>query len=78
MDFAVINGNYAVGAGILDSILASEDSRGEAAQTYANILAVKEGDENSEKTQALIKALTSEKIKDFIEEKYQGVFVPVF
>ncbi len=78
VDFAVINGNYAVGAGILDKILASEDSRGEAAQTYANILAVKEGDENSEKTQALIKALTGEKIKDFIEEKYQGVFVPVF
>lgn len=78
VDLAVINGNYAVSAGILDKQLASEDSSGEVADTYANIVAVKAGNENSEAVQALVKALTSDKVRDFINEKYQGLFLPVF
>ena len=79
VDFAVINGNYALSAGLdTTATLASESTDSEAAQTYANILAVRKGDENSEKTQALIKALTSATSKSFIESEYKGSVVPVF
>ena len=50
----------------------------EAAQTYANIIAVRSGDENSEKTQALLKALTSDTARKFIEGTYKGSVIPVF
>ena len=78
-DFAVINGNYALSAGLdTSATLASESADSEAAQTYANIVAVRKGDENSEKTQALIKALTSDTARKFIEEQYKGSVIPVF
>lgn len=77
-DFGVINGNYAVGAGLSDSILVSEDPNSEAAQTFANILAVKPGRENEPAIQALVKALTSEETRKFITEKYGVAVVPVF
>ena len=78
-DFAVINGNYALSAGLdTSATLASESADSEAAQTYANIVAVRKGDENSEKTQALIKALTSDTARKFIEEQYEGSVIPVF
>lgn len=78
-DFAVINGNYALSAGLdTSATLASEDASSEAAQTYANIVAVRKGEENSDKTQALIKALTSDTAKKFIEEQYKGSVIPVF
>ena len=78
-DFAVINGNYALSAGLdTSTTLASESADSEAAQTYANIVAVRKGDENSEKTQALIKALTSDTARKFIEEQYKGSVIPVF
>ena len=68
---AVINGNYAIGAGI-DSAdaLTFESSDSEAAQTFANIIACANGNENSEKVQALIAALKTDEVKKFIEEKY--------
>lgn len=78
VDFAVVNGNYAVDAGILDTVLASEASDSEAADLYANVVCVKEGNENSEAVQALVKVLTSDKIRDYINTQYNGVFVPVF
>lgn len=78
VDFAVVNGNYAVSAGILDTALASESSEGIVPETYGNIIAVREGDENSEKTLALVEVLTSDEIRNFINEKYAGLFVPVF
>lgn len=78
VDFAVINGNYAVGAGILDTVLASESNRGEVSETYANILAVKAGNENSPAVQALVQVLNSDGIRQFINEKYENLFVPVF
>ena len=78
VDFAVINGNYAVSAGILDTVIASESSEGEVPDTYANILAVNAGKENDPATQALVKVLGSDEIRQFINEKYENLFVPVF
>ena len=77
---AVINGNYALLAGLnvaKDSI-ASEDAASVSAQTYANILVVKEGNETTEKTEALKAALFSEEVKTFINETYSGAVVPIF
>ena len=77
-DFGVINGNYAVAAGLSGSILVSEDPNSEAAQTFANIVAVKPGRETEPAIQALVKALTSEETRKFITEKYGVAVVPVF
>ncbi len=79
VDFAVINGNYALSAGLdTSATLASEGADSEAAQTYANIVAVRKGEEDSDKTKALVKALTSDTAKKFIEEQYKGSVIPVF
>ena len=79
MAFAVINGNYALQAGLTgEDALASESADSDAAQTYANILAVRAGEEDSAKTQALVTALTSETCRQFIEETYDGAVVPIF
>ena len=77
---AVINGNYALDAGLnaMTDALAVEDAASISATTFANILVVKEGNENSEKTQALIKAVLSEEVKTFINETYSGAVVPIF
>ncbi|WP_307739042.1 MetQ/NlpA family ABC transporter substrate-binding protein [uncultured Parolsenella sp.] len=78
-DFGVINGNYALSAGLdTTATLASEDANSEAAKTYANIVAVRNGDESNEKAAALIKALTSDTAKKFIEDQYKGSVIPVF
>ena len=77
---AVINGNYALLAGLhvgTDAVAAEDDSS-IAATTYANILVVKEGNENTEKTKALIKAVQSEEVKAYINSTYSGDVVPVF
>ena len=77
---AVINGNYALLAGLNVSkdAIASEDAASVSAQTYANILVVKEGNENTEKTEALKAALFSDEVKAFINETYSGAVVPIF
>ncbi len=77
---AVINGNYALAAGLNagKDAIATEDAASVAAQTYANILVVKEGNEQSEKIQALVKALTSQAVKDYINSTYSGAVVPIF
>ena len=72
VDVAVINGNYAQDA------LAVEDASGDSAQTYANIIAVKEGNENNEAIQALVKALQSDAVRDYINNTYGGGTVAVF
>lgn len=73
---AVINGNYAIQAGLsIKDALATEDVNGDAAKTYANIIAVKKGNESSEKIKALLNALESEDVKKFIEDKYEGAVV---
>ena len=76
---AVINGNYALQAGLkVENALAIEDASGDAAQTYANIIAVANGNEESEKTQALVNALLTDAVKDFIAESYNGAVVAIF
>ena len=77
VDFAVLNGNYAIEAGLGDAI-AVEASDSLAADTYANYVCVREGEENSEKTEALRKAILSDKVKSFINDNYQGAVLPVF
>ena len=80
VDYAVINGNYALEAGFTagEDALATEDSASEAAQTYANVLVVKEGRENDPAIQALLSALESQEVKDFINSTYNGAVVPLF
>ena len=76
---AVINGNYALAAGLkVADALAIEDASGDAAQTYANVVAVREADKDSAKTVALVKALQSETVKNFIAETYNGAVVAIF
>lgn len=76
---AVINGNYAIAAGLdINSALAVEDASGDAAQTYANIVAVRNGDQDTPKIQALINALKSDDVKQFIADKYNGAVVAIF
>lgn len=80
VDLAVINGNYALAAGLnpATDALAIEDASGDAAQTFANLVGVKEGRENSEAIRALVAALQSERVKSFINDTYQGSVVPIF
>jgi D-methionine transport system substrate-binding protein len=80
VDLAVINGNYAIQAGLNANTdaLATEDKDSTAAQTYANIVCVKEGNENNPAVLALVEALKSDKVKEFMLEKYEGAVVPIF
>lgn len=77
---AVINGNYALQAGLdaNNNGVIIEDINTEDKKLMRNILAVKKGNEESEKTKVLKKALTSEECRKFIEEKYKGAVIPVF
>ena len=80
VDFAVITGNYAMEAGfsVGKDALATEDASSEAAQTYANVLVVKEGNENNPAIQALLKALQSDEVKNYIDQTYDGAVVAIF
>ena len=80
VDIAVINGNFALQAGLNAGAdaLAIEDASGDAAQTYANLVAVKAGSENDEAIQALVAALQSQQVKDFIDATYEGAVVAIF
>ena len=79
VDIAVINGNYAIDAGLkVSEALAIESAEGEATQAYGNIIAVKEGNENDPAVQALVKALQSQEVKTFVENTYDGAVVTVF
>ncbi|WP_313075179.1 MetQ/NlpA family ABC transporter substrate-binding protein [Lacrimispora sp.] len=79
VDIAVINGNYAIEAGLkVSQALAIEDASSVAATLYSNIIAVRSGDETNEKTKALVEVLTSDEIKKFINDKYDGAVVPSF
>lgn len=79
VDVAVINGNYAIEAGFkVKDALAVEAADSEAATTFANVIAVKEGNENNEEIKALVEAVKSAEVKKFIETKYEGSVVPLF
>lgn len=77
-DFVVLNGNYALQANfsVEKDALAKEEADSEAAQTYANIIAVREGDEDREEIKALVEVLKSDEIKSFIETTYEGAVLP--
>lgn len=76
--FAVINGNYALNAGlsVSEDSIAYESADSEAAKTYVNVIAVKEGNENSEGIQALVSVLKSDEIRQFINDTYAGAVIP--
>ena len=78
VSYAVLNGNYALEAGfsVGKDALAYEKSDSEAAKTYVNVIAVKEGNENNEGIKALVNVLKSDEIKNFIDEKYDGAVIP--
>lgn len=76
--FMVLNGNYALEAGfsVAKDAIAYEKADSEAAKTYVNVIAVKEGNENSDKIKALVEVLTSQDIKDYINNTYDGAVIP--
>lgn len=79
VDAAIINGNYAIDAGLkVSEALAVENADGTAGTAYVNIISIKEGNENSGKIKALVEAMTSKEVKDFIEATYGGAVKPVF
>ena len=79
VDMAVINGNYAIDAGLkVSDAVAIEAADGEAATAYANVLVVKEGHENDDAIQALYTALCSDEVRTYMEETYGGAVVPLF
>ena len=76
--FVVLNGNYALEAGysVAKDSIAYESTDSEAAKTYVNVIAVKEGNENSAKIKALVEALKSDAIKTYINDTYDGAVIP--
>ena len=80
VDIAVINGNYAIPAGfsVSEDALAIEAADSEAAQTFANLIAVKEGNEEDPRVKALLEALTSDTVKEYINNTYNGAVQPIF
>ena len=76
--FVVLNGNYALQAGfsVAKDSIAYETSDSEAAKTYVNVIAVKEGNENSEAIQALVETLKSDEITNYNNETYDGAVIP--
>ena len=78
VSFIVLNGNYALQAGfsVGKDAIAYELSDSEAAQTYVNVIAVKEGNEDSEKIKALVEVLKSDEIKEYITSTYDGSVIP--
>ena len=76
--FVVLNGNYALQAGLSvgKDAIKFETSDSEAAKTYVNVIAVKEGNENSDKIKALVSVLKSDEIKKYINDTYDGAVIP--
>ncbi len=79
VDLAVINGNYALEAGLTtDDAIAQEAKDSEAAVKYANVVAVRDGEQALPQFTALAQALTSDAMKTFLEETYKGSVAPAF
>ena len=76
--FVVLNGNYALQAGysVREDAIAYETSDSEAAQTYVNVIAVKEGNENAAGIRALVEVLKSDAIRQYINDTYDGAVIP--
>lgn len=78
VDFACMNGNYAIDAGFKPSdALAQEDASSEAAQTYANVVVVSDADADSEWAKKLVEVLQSEKVSEYITNTYEGGVIPM-
>lgn len=80
VDIAVINGNYAIQAdlNVAKDAIAIEDKDSEAAEIYGNVLAIRKGDEDREDIKALVEALQSDEVREYIESTYEGAVVPKF
>ncbi len=80
VDLAVVNGNYAIEAGLKvnKDALAVEDADSIGAKTYGNVVAVHKGDEKKDSIKALIKAMKSDAVKDYINKNLEGAVVPLF
>ncbi len=79
VDGAIVNGNYALEAGLnISDAIATEAADSDSAQTYANVIVVKEGNEDNEAVKALVEVLTSDAVRDYINETYKGAVVPIF
>lgn len=77
-DLAIVNGNYALDAGLnLDDALLIESSDSTTAQTYANVIAVRAGEENTEKTKVIVKILTYDETKQYIQDSFNGAVLPI-
>jgi len=78
VSFGIMNGNYALQAGftVAENALLYESAESDAAATYVNVIAVKEGNENSDKIKALVDALKSDAIKEYINQNYNGGVIP--
>ncbi|HAM16339.1 MAG TPA: metal ABC transporter substrate-binding protein [Eggerthellaceae bacterium] len=74
VDIAVINTNYALGANLASDLILQTEA---GDSPYVNVVVVKEGNENSAKTKALVDAVTSQEVKDYINKTYNGEVVPV-
>lgn len=78
VDFAVINGNYAIEGGLhVKDALAVESDQSVAAKTYANIIAVRKEDKDSDAIKKLVAVLQSDEIKKYINDTYDGAVVPI-
>jgi D-methionine transport system substrate-binding protein len=80
VDAAIVNGNYALGAdlGNTSNVLYTEEITGDRITLRGNIIAVKEGTENTQKVQDIIAAFQSEEVKQYINDTYAGAVIPVF
>lgn len=79
LNIAVINGNYALSGGLsISDALAIEEADSLAAETYQNVVAVRNGDETRPELQTLIEVLNSQEIADYINETFEGAVAPVF
>ena len=80
LDLAVINGNYAIDAGLNaeTDALAKEAKDSDSAATYANVVAIRAGDEERAELKALAEALTSDAVKKFIEATFEGAVIAMF
>lgn len=74
VDIAVVNTNYALGAKLDESLILKTEN---VSSPYVNVLVVQEGNEDAEKTQALVEALTSQEVADYITEHYDGAVIPL-
>ena len=78
VDFGIINGNYALEAGLsVADALAVESAEGVAAEQYGNIIAVADGNQDSEEIKALVAACQSDEVAKYIEDTYNGAVVPL-